>query len=158
MRVPAHERGFSLIELTAVLVILGIVLAVAAPHMDGGRSLRELDYPQALLADLRFARQRAEADGCEVRVSISSASVLFAQRASLCAGAFNRSVAPLEAIDSSLGGAPPDGISIAASPSVFYFDGTGRVLDNIGGSAVDVTITVGSRQIDIQGTTGYAAL
>lgn len=152
-----RDRGFSLMELVAVLVVLGIVLAVAAPHMDGGRGLREMDYPQALLADIRFARQRAEADGCEVRVAISSSSVLIAQRAALCAGAFNRPVESLDAAGVSLGTAPPDGVSISASPAVFYFDASGRVLDSVGGSSVDVAITVGSRQIDIEGTTGYAA-
>ncbi|MGA8204350.1 MAG: prepilin-type N-terminal cleavage/methylation domain-containing protein [Woeseiaceae bacterium] len=152
-----HDNGFTLIELVAVVVVLGIVLVVAAPYMDGGRSLRELDYPQALLADLRFARRRAEADGCEVRVAISATSVSYRQRAALCSGAFNRPVESLDATGALLDAAPPEGVSLASSPPVFYFDAAGRVLDSVGGAAVDVTITAGSRQIDVEGATGYAA-
>lgn len=149
-------KGFSLIELTAVLVVLGIVVAMAAPRMDSGSAIRELSYADQLLADLRFAQQRAEADGCDIRISIASTSVTIRQRAALCSGAFNRSVARLDAAGSTIGETPPDGVGMDASPAVFYFDSAGRALDSVGGTPTDVTITVGARQLDITGATGYA--
>ena len=88
-----NNRGFSLVELIAVLVVLGILLVLAAPRMDGGSSVRELGFAGQLLADLRLAQRRAEADACDVRVTITPTSVAIFQRASLCSGAFNRPVA-----------------------------------------------------------------
>jgi MSHA pilin protein MshC len=150
------ERGFSLIELIAVLVVLGIVLALAAPRMDGGRSVRELGFTEQLLSDLRLAQRRAEADACEVRVAITPTSVAITQRASLCSGPFNRAVAAYDEAGATLGEAPPEGMPLVSTPSVFYFDGTGRALDSAGGSPVDVSISVGARHLDITGATGYA--
>lgn len=150
------NRGFSLVELIAILVVLGILLALAAPRMDGGRGVRELGFAGQLLSDLRLAQRRAEADACEVRVAITATSIAITQRASLCGGPFNRAVAASGEAGAVLGEPPPEGVSLAASPSVFYFDRAGRALDSAGGSPVDVAITVGARQLDITGATGYA--
>jgi MSHA pilin protein MshC len=149
-------RGFSLIELIAVLVVLGILLAIAAPRMDGGRSVRELGFAEQLLSDLRLAQRRAEADACEVRVAITPTSIAIMQRASLCSGPFNRAVAAHGEAGAVLGEAPPEGMALVSSPAVFYFDPAGRALDSAGGSPVDVSIAVGARQLDITGATGYA--
>lgn len=153
--ITIQTRGFSLVELIAVLVIFGIILALAAPRMDGGRSVRELGFTEQLLSDLRLAQRRAEADACEVRVSINPTSVSIMQRASLCSGPFNRAVAALGAAGAILGEPPPEGMSLVSNPSVFYFDAAGRALDSAGGSPVDVSVTVGARQLDITGATGY---
>lgn len=152
-----RDAGFSLIELTAVLVVLGILLAIAAPRLDAGRGVRELGFAEQVLADLRFAQRRAEADRCEVRVAVTSGAVTIAQRSALCSGAFNRALAGIGADGTTPGGSPPEGLSLSASPSVFYFDGAGRVVDSVGGTPVDVVISVGLRQIDLTGATGYAS-
>ena len=154
--VSIQARGFSLVELTAVLVVFGILLAFSASRMDGGRSVRELGFTEQLLSDLRLAQRRAEADACEVRVSINPASVTIMQRASLCSGPFNRAVAAPGAAGAILGEPPPEGMSLVSTPSVFFFDAAGRALDSAGGSPVDVSVTVGGRQLDITGATGYA--
>lgn len=154
--VTIQQRGFSLIELIAVLVVFGILLALAASRMDGGRAVRELGFTEQLLSDLRLAQRRAEADGCEVRVVINPTSVSIMQRAALCSGPFNRAVAAHGAAGTTLGEPPPAGLSLVSSPSVFYFDAAGRALDSAGGAPVDVSVTVGARQLDITGATGYA--
>jgi MSHA pilin protein MshC len=152
-----RASGFSLIELTAVLVVLGILLAIAAPRLDAGRGVRELGFAEQVLADLRFAQRRADADRCEVRVAVSSAEIMISQRSALCSGPFNRPVAAIGADGTSVGSSPPEGMSLSASPAVFYFDGAGRVVDSVGGTPVDVVITVGLRQIELTGATGYAS-
>ena len=152
-----RASGFSLIELTAVLVVLGILLAIAAPRMDAGRGVRELGFAEQVLADLRFAQRRADADRCEVRVAVSSAAVTISQRSALCSGPFNRPVAEIGLAGTAVGGSPPEGLLLSASPAVFYFDGAGRAVDSVGGAPVDVTITVGLRQIELTGATGYAS-
>ena len=150
------NRGFSLVELITVIVVLGILLAVAAPRMDGGRGVRELGFTGQLLADLRLAQRRAEADACDVRVAITATSVVIMQRASLCSGAFTRPVAAPGEAGAALGASPPEGLAVSSTPAVFYFDAAGRALDSAGGSPADVSITVGARQLLITGATGYA--
>lgn len=152
-----RSRGFSLLELIVVLLLVGALAAVAAPRMDAGRGIRELGYFEQVLADLRLAQRRATADRCEVRVAFSPAGFQVEQRAALCVGPFNRAVPGTGGAGSSLGGAPPEGMALAASPAIFYFDDQGRVLAAPGGAAADVTVTVGQRQIDLVGATGHAS-
>lgn len=152
-----RQAGFSLLELIAVLVIIGILMTVAAPYMDHGNGIRELGFAERVLSDLRIAQHRARADQCPVRVTFSSTGFVVEQRATLCSGSFNRDVAGSGESGASLGAAPPEGMALASSPAVFYFDPSGAAVGSVGGSAVDVAITVGSRQVDIVGATGYAA-
>ena len=48
----AHSKGFTLIEILLVALILGTVAAVAIPHFAG---TRESSYEAAMKADLRVA-------------------------------------------------------------------------------------------------------
>jgi MSHA pilin protein MshC len=151
------EHGFSLLELVVAMLVLGMLLAVAVPRLDGGRGLQELGYAEEVLSALRIAQRRAQADRCEVRVTFSAGGFAVEQRASLCSGPFNRPVAATAEAGVTLGAAPPAGIPLSAVPPVFWFDADGRAVDSVGGAPVDVAITVGLRQIQVVGATGYAS-
>lgn len=152
-----QSRGFTLLEIIAVMLVLGLLAAIAAPRLDAGRGVEELGFSERLLTGLRIAQRRAQADGCEVRVTVAASGFQIEQRASLCSGPFNRPVAGTAGAGSTLAGAPPAGMPLSATPNVFYFDSTGAALDSAGGSPVDVSITTGLRQIQVVGTTGYAS-
>ena len=149
--------GFSLVELTAVIVILGALLALAVPRLDAGGGVRELGFSQQLLSGLRIAQRRAQADRCEVRVTISGNGFQVDQRAALCSGPLTRPVAGTGDASSTLGGSAPVGMPLSASPAVFYFDSSGAAVDSPGGAPTDVSITAGAREIQIVGTTGYVS-
>src|SRR4051812_41540415 len=53
--VPQSRRGFSLIELTIVIVIIGIIAAIAIPKLSQGRSAAADSAVAQNLANLRQA-------------------------------------------------------------------------------------------------------
>jgi MSHA pilin protein MshC len=154
----SRKAGFSLVELIAVVLVLGLLLAVAAPRLNAGRGVEELGFVQDLLGDLRIAQRRAQADRCDVRVTFTTAGFQISQRAALCSGAFTRPVAGAGDAASTLGGSPPEGMTLSAVPAVFYFDSNGAALDSVGGPPVDISIYAGLREIRIVGTTGHVSL
>jgi len=151
-----HCRGFTLPELIAVLVIVGLLAAAAAARFDQGGSIHELGFYERTLTALRLAQRRAQADGCEVRIVIATTGYTVNQRASLCSGSFTVPVAGTAGAGSTLDSAPPAGFSISSSPATFYFDAAGAVRSTPGGAYTDVTITIGQRQIQLVGVTGHA--
>ena len=152
-----HCRGFTLPELIAVLVIAGLLAAVATARWDRGASgIDELGFVERTLGALRLAQRRARADGCEVRVVVAASGYQLTQRAALCGGAFNVPVAGTAGDGSTLDSAPPTGLSLSATPATFYFDAVGAVRSAPGGAFTDVTITIGPHQVQIVGSTGHA--
>jgi len=69
---PARRAGaFSLVELVAVMVLVGILAAVAAPSFGGLGRTRELGVARGIAKDLTFARQRAVATGTTTWITFS---------------------------------------------------------------------------------------
>lgn len=150
--------GFTLPELLAVLVISGLIAAFAASRWDSGSGVDELGFRERLMTALRIAQRRAMADGCEVRVTVASTGYALAQRATLCSGAFSLALAGTAGAGSTLDSAPPNGLTLSSSPATFYYDSNGAVRASPGGAYTNVAITVGTRSIQIVGTTGHAGL
>ena len=63
-----HQRGFTLIEILAVVAILALVAAVVVPNLSGFRMRALRGEAQQLAAQLELARQRAIVTGVPHRV------------------------------------------------------------------------------------------
>jgi prepilin-type N-terminal cleavage/methylation domain-containing protein len=71
MRRETATRGFTLVELCCVLVIAGVLAALAGPRFLDSPAFNQRGYTDELGAALRAAGAIALASGCGVQVSIA---------------------------------------------------------------------------------------
>ena len=132
--------GFTMIELVVVIVILGIIAAVAAPRFFDDRTFLERGYYEELAAALKYAQKLAVASGCAVQMAVSASGYTARQQAAAggtCnASSTNWSTNIRMSDGRFLSGAAPFGV--AASPATFVFDPVGST--NL---ASDLSIGVG---------------
>lgn len=148
-----QHRGFSLIELVVVIVVLGIVAAVVIPRWQGGSGFDARALHDQIVAALRYAQKSAIAARRTVCVSFaSSTQISFA-----ISNAY-------PATDCSAGTAlvgPDGGVltvtasgtnSFAASPASLTFDAAGRP-----GSAASIAVAglPSALNIVVEAETGY---
>jgi MSHA pilin protein MshC len=81
MRAPHAYRGFTLIELIAVITIIAILAAVSLPKLTAATPFVERGYADTVAAHLRQARAVALASGCDLQFSIDAAGFRGRQRA-----------------------------------------------------------------------------
>lgn len=144
--------GFTLVELIAVMVIVGVIAAVAIPRFVGRDAFDSRGFTDQVSSALRFARQQAVAQRRTVCVTIT-ANQLTMNRSSTFGGACDRDLAnpgngqPAYAINA------PNGVLMAgqAFPFNFTFDPSGRPST---GFVLNVNADV-NRSITVEAVTGY---
>ena len=156
---PAHtepaQRGFTLPELIAVIVVISILSATALPKLQGALSFRDDGWHDQVVAALRYAQKSAVSHRRLVCADVSGSAVTLtiasANPASTCS-------ASLPGVDggtasASSGGANSASVSPAGS---FYFQPSGRVTtDGAGVTAAARTIAIsGQTNIVVTGETG----
>jgi MSHA pilin protein MshC len=67
-------RGFTVIELVLVIVIVAILGAIAGPRFFDNSTFDERAYYDELVTSIRYAQKVAVASGCRVRVDITATS------------------------------------------------------------------------------------
>ena len=148
-----EEAGFTLIELVVVLVILGVLAAVAAPRFFDSRTFLQRGYYEELASALKYSQKLAVASGCPVRVTVAAGSYQARQQAA--AGGtcdLNDTTWPTAvqlADGQTLAGTSPGGVT--TSPAVtLTFDALGRT-----DLASDQTISVGSLALTVRADSGF---
>lgn len=130
---PHRARGFTLIELVMVMVVLGILAVFILPRVDLTRGYDSVGYRDAVRATLEFARKSAVAERRNVRVTLAgnnlSLSVDNVGPEDAGAGSYPRNL-PLPTPDRRCGGAlhqlcAPAGVTLNG-PATLDFSPLGR--------------------------------
>ena len=156
MCATSSERGFTLPELVAVLLLVGILSTSAMPKLQGVLSFRDDGWRDQLVASLHYAHKVAVSHRRLVCASVASGgvtlSIASANPATSCATSLPGLDGQVLAADSKGGAAA--GISPAG---MLYFQPSGRVsTDGAGSSAANRTITIaGQTAIVLIGETGH---
>lgn len=139
--------GFTLVEVAAVIVILGIVAAFAAPRLFNNAVFSERGYADEIAASLRYARRIAIASTCNVRFTVNAAGYSAAQPTTRCVTAGAWGVAVRLPDRRVLANATPSGVAVGSA--VIEFLDTGALLNpvaplNVGAFSVTVDPTTGA--------------
>ncbi|MDR1064622.1 MAG: type II secretion system GspH family protein [Azoarcus sp.] len=157
MRANVRTRrcaGVTLIELVVVIILLGILSAVAVPRMTDTSSFDKVVFRDSLAATLRYAQKTAISHRRLTCVRIET------QRASIAMAAAHGSTACTAALPG------PDGkpdirakdVTTSVTPTrTVYFQPNGDITeDPAGATHWNAVLTVaGANSIQIAGATGY---
>jgi len=145
------SRGFTMVELILVMVIAGILAAVAVPRMAGRTSFDTRGFADQLAATVRFAQKLAISQRRDVSVHLTASdATLCYDPIGPCAAA---SQAPGPGGEKPYTVSAPGGVTIASPVAVLTFDEGGR--PNI---AAPLNIPVngtGTHPVFVEQETGY---
>jgi len=139
------QSGFTLVELVVILVLIGVVAAVAAPRLLATRAVDEIAFVQESRAALRFAQRAAIAQRRQVCVTFTATSIAFTIATSFGAACSVALSGP--------GGEAPYTVTTGTSgfapvPANFSFDARGV-------PTTGQTLNVAGVGITIEAGTGY---
>lgn len=156
---PARKHGFTIIELVAVLVIVGALSVVVVPRLNPAGFERYV-FRHELLSALRYAQKLAMGSGCEVAIAFDASADSYrvlmrtGGTATTCGPAGNLFDDPVQhpAGDGDYTGAAGAGADLqAVSPAgPLVFDGFG----NRKSGPTSITLA-GGPAIQIDAVTGY---
>ena len=147
-------RGFTLIELVAVIVIIGILAVVMIPKWSGSSGFDERGFRDRVVTALRYAQKSAIAARRTVCASFTSPPASVSFRISAANGAANCAAgAALVGPESTpLVVTGVASVSFAALPADVVFDASGRPAS---GAVISVTGLPAALAITVEAETGY---
>jgi len=153
-------RGFTLIELIVVMLLMAILAATAVPRLFDSGAFEGPAFAQELASAARYAQKLAVTSGCPVRFTLLDAThyeLTQPQNApgASCDTTFTRPVAH-PGTGATFAAAAPFGVTVGGTlPLTVEFQASGKPY--VGGveSTADITIPVTGRSIVIAARSGY---
>jgi MSHA pilin protein MshC len=149
------QRGFTMVELVAVLLMAGVLAAIALPKMNDVFNVRNETAHDEAVAALRYAAQTAQSHRRLVCADVSSNGLSL--RMATNRGASSCDTALVGADGSTTYTTNPGNASFTLSPSgTIYFQPNGRATsDGAGATASSRTLAISNAtSITILGETG----
>jgi MSHA pilin protein MshC len=149
-----REYGFTIVELVAVMVILGIIAAISAPRFVGVDAFDARGSYGTLTAALRYAQKTAIAQRRTVYANVNTSI------RTVCLGyTSNCSSAVIDpATQAAYAKTLSSNVTISTSASTIGFDGLGRPVPNVAATFTIQNAVVPSestRTITVEQDTGY---
>lgn len=148
-------RGFTLIELIMVMVLLGILAAYAAPRIFNRSDFDARGLHDMTMAYLRYAQKSAIAQRRQVCVAYTASTVTLTIASAAGTGACPAATA-MNGPDGQASLNAPAGVTFSPTPPTLAFDGLGQPLDDTGAVLTGArTVNGAGTPITIEATTGY---
>jgi MSHA pilin protein MshC len=145
------SRGFTLVELVTIMIIIGILAAVAAPKMlDMTGSSAESGHAAEIRANLAHARKTAVAARRYVCVAVASNTVTITMDAGdpdVAASPTCTLPVPLPAGATDGVLTSPSGVTVTSTAASFHFTPSGE-------ASANATLSVGSQSVSVAAITG----
>jgi prepilin-type N-terminal cleavage/methylation domain-containing protein len=155
-------KGFTLIELITVMLVLGILSTFAASRFFSRSAFDEAGFTQESLSAVRYAQKLAIASGCDIRITFTVNSIALEQWIDSGNNSCDvNAPAPVITPVAKPGGGnftiqAPNNVTVTASLAVFYFDQIGIPFSTAGVKlAAETTVTIGANTFSIAPETGF---
>lgn len=144
-------RGFTIVELIMVIVILGIISAVALPRFFDRKTFDERFYFEEVLSSVRYGQKLAVASGCVVNVKINNSGYALTYGTGACSG-----IQIKDPSDKSYPIKPPSNVSVQSGMEL-EFNSLGCITSDssVNCSSGYNTVTVGSFSFRVHAATGF---
>ncbi|SDS96540.1 prepilin-type N-terminal cleavage/methylation domain-containing protein [Pseudomonas oryzae] len=145
-----HSRGFTLVELILVIVIIGILAAVVGPRFFERQVFDDRLYAEGARAALRHAQKLALAGGCRIRFSLDASGYRLLRDADCDSSTSDFTAA---VIDPASGQTPYIG-SAPAGIGLTPAGGFSVIFDSLGRADTAVSASLGGHVLRVEAGTG----
>ena len=144
-------RGFTLIEMIMVILLLGIVAVVVVPRMPSVTGFEEMGFFDELVGAARYGQKLAIATNCKVELEVTATSYALSMPDTVAncfasSPTFSTDV-PHHSASGQYGNTTPSGVTIS-NPATIVFDASG-------GANSSHTYSIGARSFTVHATSGY---
>ncbi len=140
------QLGFTLAELVAIMIIVGVLAAVAAPRFFDRSVFESRGFYDEAVSTLRYAQKTAVAQHRFVCVAFTANSITLSYGATAACG--NNLTSPTGVTPYTV--TARGGAAFAAVPAAFNFDALGRA-----SMAQSITVSGYAPPITVEAETGY---